>query len=72
MLDSRLPPHGDGPADIVLQESRQEIASRLSMKPETLSRILRTLSDSGAVVAQGRTLQIPSRARLLSLLDSTA
>ena len=72
MLDSRLPPHGDGPADIVLQESRQEIASRLSMKPETLSRILRTLSDNGAVVAQGRTLQIPSRARLLSLLDSTA
>ena len=43
MIDSRLPLDMDGPAEIQLQESRQEIASRLSMKPETLSRILRTL-----------------------------
>ena len=50
MIESRLPPDTDGPAEIQLQESRQEIASRLSMKPETLSRILRTLQDSGAIV----------------------
>jgi CRP-like cAMP-binding protein len=69
MLESRLPADSDGPAEILLQESRQDIASRLSMKPETLSRILRTLSDSGAIVVQGRALQVPSRARLLSFLD---
>jgi CRP-like cAMP-binding protein len=72
MLESRLPPGSDGPTDILLQESRQEIASRLSMKPETLSRILRTLSDSGAIVVHGRTLQVPSRALLLSLLEAPA
>ena len=70
MIESRLPPGDGGPAEIALQESRQEIASRLSMKPETLSRILRTLSDSGAIAVHGRVLQVPDRARLLRLLDA--
>jgi CRP-like cAMP-binding protein len=52
MLETRLPPDGDGPHAILLQESRQEIASRLSMKPETLSRILRTLADGGLIEVQ--------------------
>jgi CRP-like cAMP-binding protein len=69
MLETRLPAGGDGPHTILLQESRQEIASRLSMKPETLSRILRTLADAGLIEVQGRTLQIPSRARLADVLD---
>ena len=51
MIESRLPLDMDGPAEIQLQESRQEIASRLSMKPETLSRILRSLPDSGAIAS---------------------
>jgi CRP-like cAMP-binding protein len=72
MLEARLPPDSDGPADVQLQESRQEIASRLSMKPETLSRILRALSDSGAIVVHGRVVQVPSRARLLAHLDAAA
>jgi len=72
MLESRLPPGTDGPAEIVLQESRQELASRLSMKPETLSRILRALSDGGAIVVEGRVLRVPDRQRLLAFLDSTA
>jgi CRP-like cAMP-binding protein len=72
LLEGRVPPGGDGPHEIVLQESRQEIASRLSMKPETLSRILRTLADAGVIVVQGRTLQVPSRARLAAVLDTTA
>ncbi|HEX9207741.1 MAG TPA: Crp/Fnr family transcriptional regulator [Steroidobacteraceae bacterium] len=70
LIESKLPAGSDGPSEIQFQESRQEIASRLSMKPETLSRILRQLSDSGAIVVQGRTLQVPSRARLASILDS--
>ena len=48
----------------------QELASRLSMKPETLSRILRHLADAGAIVVHGRLLQVPDRKRLLAMLDS--
>jgi CRP/FNR family transcriptional regulator, dissimilatory nitrate respiration regulator len=70
MIESRLPAAGDGPHEIQLQESRQEIASRLSMKPETLSRILRSLSDGGLILVHGRALQVPSRARLAALLDA--
>jgi len=69
LLEGRLPDAGDGPHAILLPESRQEIASRLSMKPETLSRILRTLADSGLIEVQGRTLQVPSRKRLAAVLD---
>jgi CRP-like cAMP-binding protein len=70
-LEARLPPGHSGTAEITLQESRQEIASRLSMKPETLSRILRQLSDSGAIVVNGRVVQVPDRQRLLAVLDAT-
>ena len=69
-LEARLPPGESGPAEVTLQESRQELASRLSMKPETLSRILRQLSDAGAIVVHGRVLQVPDRKRLLDVLDS--
>ena len=69
-LESRLPPDQTGPTEITLQESRQELASRLSMKPETLSRLLRQLSDAGAIVVQGRVLQVPDRKRLLAVLDT--
>jgi cAMP-binding proteins - catabolite gene activator and regulatory subunit of cAMP-dependent protein kinases len=71
MIESRMPPDADGPCEIQLHETRQEIASHLSMKPETLSRILRHLSDTGALVVQGRTLLIPSRSRLLGILDNS-
>jgi CRP/FNR family transcriptional regulator, dissimilatory nitrate respiration regulator len=70
LIESRLPPDAEGPAEIELQESRQDLASRLSMKPETLSRILRHLSDAGVIVVQGRTLQVPDRAKLLAALDT--
>jgi CRP/FNR family transcriptional regulator, dissimilatory nitrate respiration regulator len=70
LIDGRLPPGHDGATEVTLAESRQELASRLSMKPETLSRILRHLSDGGAIIVQGRTLKIPDRARLLAVLDT--
>ena len=69
LIEGRLPPGQDGPTELTLAESRQELASRLSMKPETLSRILRHLSDGGTIVVKGRTLQVPDRARLLAVLD---
>jgi CRP-like cAMP-binding protein len=70
MIESRLPPGEAGPIEITLPESRQELASRLSMKPETLSRILRSLSDGGSIVVHGRQLQVPDRKRLLAVLDT--
>jgi CRP-like cAMP-binding protein len=70
LIEGRLPLDGSGPLEITLQESRQELASRLSMKPETLSRILRHLADAGAIVIHGRLLQVPDRRRLLAMLDS--
>ncbi|HQR49549.1 MAG TPA: Crp/Fnr family transcriptional regulator [Steroidobacteraceae bacterium] len=70
LLESRLPADATGPCEINLVESRQDLASRLAMKPETLSRILRHLSDSGAIVVRGRQLQVPDRKRLLAVLDS--
>jgi CRP-like cAMP-binding protein len=71
LIEGRLPPGATGPAEVTLVESRQELASRLSMKPETLSRILRQLSDAGAVVVHGRVLQVPDRNRLLAVLDTS-
>ncbi len=70
LIESRLPADAQGPAEVTLQESRQELASRLSMKPETLSRILRHLSDAGAIVVHGRELQVPDRRKLLAVLDT--
>jgi CRP-like cAMP-binding protein len=68
-IESRLVDDNAGPTEIMLVESRQELASRLSMKPETLSRILRNLSDCGAIVVNGRSVHIPDRRRLLAVLD---
>lgn len=70
LIESRLPPPGEGPAEVVLTESRQELASRLSIKPETLSRILRNLSDCGAIRVKGRHLEVPDRKALRDVLDS--
>jgi CRP-like cAMP-binding protein len=70
LIESRLPPGAEGPQEISLVESRQELASRLAMKPETLSRILRHLSDAGAIVVHGRQVQVPDRKRLLAVLDA--
>jgi CRP-like cAMP-binding protein len=70
LIEGRLPLDANGPVEITLQESRQELASRLSMKPETLSRILRHLADTGALVVHGRVLQVPDRKKLSAMLDT--
>lgn len=69
LLDGRMPADAAKSARIRLTETRQELASYLAMKPETLSRALRVLADHGAVVVQGRTIDVVSRARLRSHLD---
>ena len=64
LIESRMPEGHDGPVDVRLDESRQELASFLSMKPETLSRVLRTLTASGAIVVDGRYVRVPDRVAL--------
>jgi CRP-like cAMP-binding protein len=64
LIESRMPAGTAGPVDVRLDESRQELASFLSMKPETLSRVLRALTGSGAIVVQGRSVRVSDRAAL--------
>ncbi len=45
---------------IELDLSRQVIAARLSIKPETLSRLLRRLVDEGVLQVDGRQLNVMS------------
>ena len=68
LIEDRMPSEGDGPHVVRFDETRQELASFLSMKPETLSRVLRHLGAGGVVVVRGRDVHVPSRGRLLSLL----
>jgi CRP/FNR family transcriptional regulator, dissimilatory nitrate respiration regulator len=53
-----------GPATVTLEESRQLLASRLAIKPETLSRILRSLADAGVIRVDGRQIELTDPARL--------
>jgi CRP/FNR family transcriptional regulator, dissimilatory nitrate respiration regulator len=61
------PPPGAAPVTITLPESKQMLASRLAIKPETLSRILRTLNDAGVVTVEGRSIHVPDLDRLRSV-----
>lgn len=68
-LEDRMPGDAADAATIHLEESRQELASYLAVKPETLSRALRTLADGGAIAVRGKTIDVVSRARLRVYLD---
>ncbi len=57
-------PSASGPIVVELPESKQMLASRLAIKPETLSRILRQLNDTGVVSVDGRTIRVPDVERL--------
>jgi len=70
LLLARLP-QDEGPLELRFTESRQELAAFLSMKPETLSRSLRVLTQNGVLDVDGRVLRVPSRARLAAALDAT-
>ncbi len=63
-----LAPEGaTGPLTVTLDESRQLLASRLAIKPETLSRILRSLADAGAIRIDGRQIELADPARLRAI-----
>lgn len=54
----------DDEATIRLELPRHVIASRLSMKPETLSRLLRNLVEEGVLTIEDRVMFVHSLARL--------
>jgi len=54
----------DDEATVRLELPRHVIASRLSMKPETLSRLLRNMVDEGVLTIEDRIIFVHSLARL--------
>jgi CRP-like cAMP-binding protein len=72
LLEDRMPADATESAIIHLEESRQELASWLAIKPETLSRALRTLADGRAIIVKGKAIEVLSRARLHEYLDDVA
>ena len=60
----------DGRADFELPASKHVIASRLNLTPETLSRILHGLSESGLIAVKGKRIAVLDVARLSRFDDS--
>jgi CRP-like cAMP-binding protein len=54
----------DDEATIRLELPRHVIASRLSIMPETLSRLLRTMVDEGILTIEDRVIFVHSLSRL--------
>ena len=53
-----LPEINSGPADLILPISKQVIASRLNLTPETLSRIFHDLTDLGHIEIKGKVVHV--------------
>ncbi|MCB1786370.1 MAG: Crp/Fnr family transcriptional regulator [Chromatiaceae bacterium] len=57
----------DGTFDLAVP--KQTLASRLSVKPETFSRIVRNLSDQGLLAVRGSRVEISDRIRLQEIAE---
>lgn len=66
-LSGLIDDRSDNTAVIDLTASKQVIAARLSITPETFSRILRTLSDQGVISIRGKTVGVADVDRLRAL-----
>lgn len=53
-----------GPCQVELGSSKQTLAARLNLAPETLSRVLGQLGKDGIIEVHGRKIEILDRARL--------
>jgi len=57
-LVGQAPKNADREAEVALPAAKNIIASRLSVQPETLSRILHSLSDQGLISVKGLSVHI--------------
>lgn len=71
-LGQRCQPAVDSPnrAVVRLVERKSDIASQLGMTPETMSRLMRALSDQGVIEVDGYTVQVRDLATLRRLAQS--
>lgn len=58
------------PMVLRLAERKRDIATQLGMTPETLSRLMRSLSDRGLIAVSGYTLRVLDPQGLLGLADA--
>jgi len=65
-LLQHCPPENDcqGTLELTLPTSKQVIASRLNLTPETLSRILHDLTQAKLIEVHGRNIKVPDLRRL--------
>ena len=62
-------PAGDSTEfEIVLQASKQNIASQMNLAPETLSRVLSDLSEKNLIKVKGRTIAVLDRQQLRNFI----
>ena len=54
----------NGRMTVQLHQSKRQIAARLGIAPETLSRVLRQLRDQGLLEGLGKTFFLPQPAQL--------
>ena len=52
--------------DVTLDTSKQMIASRLNLAPETFSRVLGQLSEAGLIEVKGRNITVLNRDGLIA------
>lgn len=64
LLEHAQSESGHGPIEFLLPTSKQIIASRLNLTPETLSRILHDLAEARLIEVQGKRITIPDLRRL--------
>lgn len=65
LLQQAAPQSGSaGTVEVVLPASKQVIASRLNLTPETFSRVLHGLIESGLISVQGRQIEVLDLQRL--------
>lgn len=57
-LQERVAELGSGEKVIELEAAKKTIAARLSIQPETFSRVLHTLIDAGAIAVDGRRIRV--------------
>ena len=57
-LESLLPPEARDGCELELEVPKQVVAARLSIKPETLSRVLHNLTSAGIISVTGRRIRV--------------